>query len=156
MDGVGYLTESVCPCGANDDGDLKWWRRSGMDGFESWGIPSGPWNMFGEGGGDNILTANLIAYDDSAMADTTINMECFCVRLKGFTVWTVSLVGQMKQTNQTQPGLAAQSRNMYFLWLTSCRHFTATSPFPFWISIRVCCILLCSFDFDVSVENCKA
>ena len=33
----------------------------------------------------HLLTANLTDYDDSIMADDTVNTESFCVRSKGYT-----------------------------------------------------------------------
>lgn len=65
------------------------------------------------------------------------------VFLYAFAAWTMLLVGLLP----CSPGLfkwgkqmrgipllclSAQNRNMYFLWLTSCRNLIATTPLPMW------------------------
>lgn len=113
---------------------LKWWWWSGIDGLQ----------------GCNILIADLIDYDDNVMAEHIMNIENFCVHSEFHSQDSVTVLQLCpNEANKSKAFLhvPAQSWNMYFLWLTSYKHFHCNKPFSF----GVYCIMFCSFYFDVSV-----
>lgn len=125
------------------------------------------WERNKENGKCNILTASLIGYDDSVMAEDAINTEFFCV----CSYTCLSQPGQCHQCHLLPFPPALSKRSKLIRSTSACfSSISAASEYVFSLTdvmqafqekqafsiLRVCCILFCSFCFDVSAENCKA
>lgn len=126
------------------------WRRSGKERLlqKVGEIPSCPWNMLGKkqrarwgvrgggGGGCNILTGNLIDYDDSLMAKDIMNTNVFlCVHSPdGVTGGpSSSPFVQTRQANQRRVSMSlscrsSQSSNAYLSLADLVLGFTGSKP----------------------------
>lgn len=169
---VGLLCKGIQP--------LKWWQRSGMDDFKKlwdsirsmkyvgWlaGAMLGKKQRVVEGGVVQHLNSQsdwLWWQCDGRGHNGYQGLLCVFTgfhslgSVTGGPSFLFSRFVQMKQRNQRNVSmsllcLSAQSRNMYFLWLTSCRHF---KPFLL-LDLNRSLLHSVLFYFDVSAENCKA